>query len=155
MQEFNLTIKISADESYSERVSEGTRFLDLAEKYQKYYKDQIVLVMHDHRLRELNKTVKKDMEISVNITEARSLESVSEYLEATKRDARENGFVRTMFGRIRHVPEINAGNKNLQAFGERVAMNTPIQGAAADLIKIAMIRTDKMLREAGLKARLI
>ncbi len=80
---------------------------------------------------------------------------VSEYLEATKRDARENGFVRTMFGRIRHVPEINAGNKNLQAFGERVAMNTPIQGAAADLIKIAMIRTDKMLREAGLKARLI
>ena len=64
MQEFNLTIKISADESYSERVSEGTRFLDLAEKYQKLYKDQIVLVMHDHRLRELNKTVKKDMEIS-------------------------------------------------------------------------------------------
>lgn len=64
MQEFNLTIKISAEESYSERVSEGTRFLDLAEKYQNYYKDQIVLVMHDHRLRELNKTVKKDMEIS-------------------------------------------------------------------------------------------
>lgn len=64
MQEFNLTIKISAEESYSERVSEGTRFLDLAEKYQKFYKDQIVLVMHDHRLRELNKTVKKDMEIS-------------------------------------------------------------------------------------------
>ena len=64
MQEFNLIIKISAEESYSERVSEGTRFLDLAEKYQKFYKDQIVLVMHDHRLRELNKTVKKDMEIS-------------------------------------------------------------------------------------------
>lgn len=64
MQEFNLTIKISAEETYSERVSEGTRFLDLAEKYQKYYKDQIVLVMHDHRLRELNKTVKKDMEIT-------------------------------------------------------------------------------------------
>ena len=64
MQEFNLTIKISAEESYNERVSEGTRFLDLAEKYQKFYKDQIVLVMHDHRLRELNKTVKKDMEIS-------------------------------------------------------------------------------------------
>ena len=64
MQEFNLIIKISADESYNERVSEGTRFLDLAEKYQKFYKDQIVLVMHDHRLRELNKTVKKDMEIS-------------------------------------------------------------------------------------------
>ena len=64
MQEYNLTIKISAEESYNERVPEGTRFLDLAEKYQKHYKDQIVLVMHDHRLRELNKTVKKDLEIS-------------------------------------------------------------------------------------------
>ena len=64
MQEYNLTIKISAEESYNERVPEGTRFLDLAEKYQKHFKDQIVLVMHDHRLRELNKTVKKDLEIS-------------------------------------------------------------------------------------------
>ncbi len=80
---------------------------------------------------------------------------VSEYLESTKAFARENGFVDTIFGRRRYIPEINATNKNLQAFGERVAMNTPIQGAAADLIKIAMIRTDKMLREAGLKARLI
>ena len=80
---------------------------------------------------------------------------VSEYLESTKAFARENGYVDTIFGRRRYIPEINATNKNLQAFGERVAMNTPIQGAAADLIKIAMIRTDKMLREAGLKARLI
>ncbi len=80
---------------------------------------------------------------------------VSQYLEGTKDFARENGFVDTIFGRRRYIPEINATNKNLQAFGERVAMNTPIQGAAADLIKIAMIRTDKMLREAGLKARLI
>jgi DNA polymerase-1 len=79
----------------------------------------------------------------------------SEYLESTKAFARENGYVDTIFGRRRYIPEINATNKNLQAFGERVAMNTPIQGAAADLIKIAMIRTDKMLREAGLKARLI
>ena len=80
---------------------------------------------------------------------------VSEYLESVKRQARENGYVDTIFGRRRYIPEINAGNKNLQAFGERVAMNTPIQGAAADLIKIAMIRVDRMLREAGLKARLI
>ena len=80
---------------------------------------------------------------------------VREYLETTKSDARTNGYVETMFGRIRNIPEINAANKNLQAFGERVAMNTPIQGAAADLIKIAMIRTDEMLKQAGLKARLI
>ena len=80
---------------------------------------------------------------------------VSVYLEATKASARENGYVETMFGRRRYVPEINASNKNMQAFGERIAMNTPIQGAAADLIKIAMIRTDKMLKDAGLTARLI
>ena len=60
-----------------------------------------------------------------------------------------------MFGRRRYVPEITNRNANLRAFGERVAMNTPIQGAAADLIKIAMIRTDEMLAAAGLKARLI
>jgi DNA polymerase-1 len=80
---------------------------------------------------------------------------VRDYLESAKADARSNGYVETMFGRRRYIPELSASNKNMQAFGERVAMNTPIQGAAADLIKIAMIRTDKMLREAGLKARLI
>ncbi len=80
---------------------------------------------------------------------------VKDYLENTKNFARENGYVETMFGRRRYIPELSLSNKNLQAFGERVAMNTPIQGAAADLIKMAMIRTDKMLREAGLKARLI
>ncbi len=80
---------------------------------------------------------------------------VRDYLETTKRSARENGYVETMFGRRRYIPELAVSNKNLQAFGERVAMNTPIQGAAADLIKIAMIRADGMLKEAGLKARLI
>lgn len=80
---------------------------------------------------------------------------VSDYLDKTKQNARENGYVETMFGRRRYIPELNASNKNIQAFGERVAMNTPIQGAAADLIKIAMIRTDKMLADAGLKAKLI
>ncbi len=80
---------------------------------------------------------------------------VREYLENAKRDAREKGYVETIFGRRRYIPELAVSNKNLQAFGERVAMNTPIQGAAADLIKIAMIRTDRMLKEAGLKARLI
>ena len=63
MQEFNLIIKISDEEKFTERVTEGTRFIDLAKKYQKYYKDQIVLVMHDHRLRELTKKVKKDLEV--------------------------------------------------------------------------------------------
>ncbi len=82
-------------------------------------------------------------------------QGVRDYLENTKSLAREQGFVETMFGRRRYIPELQSSNKNLQAFGERVAMNTPIQGAAADLIKLAMIRTDRMLKEAGLKARLI
>ncbi len=80
---------------------------------------------------------------------------VRDYLERTKLFARANGYVETMFGRRRYIPELASTNRNLQAFGERVAMNTPIQGAAADLIKIAMIRTDRMLREAGLESRLI
>lgn len=80
---------------------------------------------------------------------------VRDYLAECKRSAREKGYAETMFGRRRYIPELAVSNKNMQAFGERVAMNTPIQGAAADLIKMAMIRTDKMLREAGLKARLI
>ena len=80
---------------------------------------------------------------------------VRDYLENVKSFARENGYVETMFGRRRYISELASTNKNLQAFGERVAMNTPIQGAAADLIKMAMIRTDRMLREQGLKARLI
>ena len=80
---------------------------------------------------------------------------VKEYLESAKANAKRDGFVTTMFGRRRNLPEINASNANVRAFGERVAMNTPIQGAAADLIKIAMIRTEQMLAEAGLKAKLI
>ncbi len=80
---------------------------------------------------------------------------VRNYLDSTKSLARENGFVETLFGRRRYIPELTSSNKNLQAFGERVAMNTPIQGAAADLIKMAMIRADRMLKEAGLNANLI
>ncbi len=81
--------------------------------------------------------------------------AVRDYLENTKAFARENGYVETIFGRRRYIPELASTNKNLQAFGDRVAMNTPIQGAAADLIKLAMIRADKMLKESGLQARLI
>ncbi len=81
--------------------------------------------------------------------------AVRDYLENTKAFARENGYVENIFGRKRYIPELSAKNKNLQAFGERVAMNTPIQGAAADLIKLAMIRAEKMLKEADLESRLI
>ncbi|MBR4204547.1 MAG: DNA polymerase I [Clostridia bacterium] len=80
---------------------------------------------------------------------------VDAYLKRTVAEAKENGWTTTMFGRRRNIPELKAQNRNLRSFGERVAMNSPIQGTAADVIKIAMIRVDRALREAGLDARLI
>ena len=61
----------------------------------------------------------------------------------------------TEFGRKRYIPELSASNKNVQHFGERVAMNSPIQGTAADVIKIAMIRVADRLKHSGYDARLI
>jgi len=80
---------------------------------------------------------------------------VREYMEKIKEQARADGFVATSFGRKRWIPELKAANFNIRAFGERVALNTPIQGTAADIIKLAMIRVWDGLRAAGLHARLI
>lgn len=80
---------------------------------------------------------------------------VNAYLENIKKQAKADGYVSTLFGRRRYIPEINASNKNLQHFGERVAMNSPIQGTAADIIKIAMVNTHRRLAKEGLNAKLI
>ena len=80
---------------------------------------------------------------------------VKEYLDGIKQTAKENGYVTTYFGRKRYIPELSSSNKNLQHFGERVAMNSPIQGTAADIIKIAMISVDKEIKKAGIDARLL
>ncbi len=80
---------------------------------------------------------------------------IREYLDRVKEEARKNGFVTTAFGRRRYIPELSSQNKNLQHFGERVAMNSPIQGTAADIIKIAMINVDKALKDGGYDARLV
>ncbi len=80
---------------------------------------------------------------------------VSEYLNGIKEQARADGYVTTEFGRKRYIPELSASNKNIQHFGERVAMNSPIQGTAADIIKIAMINVVKALEASGADARLI
>jgi DNA polymerase I len=69
-------------------------------------------------------------------------------------EARRDGKVSTLFGRVRPIPDINGKNANLRGFAERTAVNTPLQGTAADLIKIAMIRIDTSLREQGLKSRM-
>ncbi|MBQ3901355.1 MAG: DNA polymerase I [Clostridia bacterium] len=80
---------------------------------------------------------------------------VDEYLKNTVNAAVEKGYVETMFGRRRYIPELKSANKNVQAFGKRVAMNSPIQGSAADVIKIAMINVERALNDAGIDAKLI
>ena len=80
---------------------------------------------------------------------------VAKYMEDIKASARENGYVTTLFGRRRALPELQSRNFNIRSFGERVAMNTPIQGTAADIIKIAMVRVRDRLRREGMESRLI
>ncbi|MDN5378330.1 MAG: polymerase, partial [Clostridiales bacterium] len=79
----------------------------------------------------------------------------SKYMERTVEDAVKNGFVTTIFNRRRYIPELSSSNKNIQAFGRRAAMNAPIQGSAADIIKIAMVKVYKRLKGEKLDARLI
>ncbi|MBR6559205.1 MAG: DNA polymerase I [Clostridia bacterium] len=80
---------------------------------------------------------------------------VNEYLRNTIESAKENGYTTTLFGRRRYIPELAAKNKVTYSFGERVAMNSPIQGSAADIIKIAMIRVVESLKRESLDATLI
>ena len=81
--------------------------------------------------------------------------AVDHYLKEIKKSAYECGYVTTAFGRRRYIPELSGQNKTLRAFGERVAMNSPIQGTAADIIKIAMIKVRNRLAESGIDAKLI
>lgn len=80
---------------------------------------------------------------------------VNAYMHRVAQQARLTGYVETLFKRRRYLPELSSSNKMLQAFGERVARNMPIQGTAADIIKIAMIRVHGRLKSEGLRARLI
>ena len=80
---------------------------------------------------------------------------VREFLDKTVADAHANGFVTTLYGRRRDLPAIHSRNFMQRSFAERMAMNTPIQGTAADLIKIAMIRADEALRKAKVKSRIL
>lgn len=80
---------------------------------------------------------------------------VKSYMDAIIADAKQKGYVETLLGRRRMLPELTSSNFNLRSFGERVALNTPIQGTAADIIKIAMVRVHNRLEKEGLKAKLI
>ena len=102
-------------------------------------------------------------DIGTTVAEAKSMingyfntyPGVAKYMEEIVSKAKEDGFVTTIFGRRRYLPEITASNGMLRAFGERVARNMPIQGTAADIIKIAMIKVYNRLKEEKVKAKLI
>ncbi len=79
---------------------------------------------------------------------------VRAFRDRTLDETRRDGKVKTLFGRVRPIPDINSRNFNLRGFAERTAVNTPLQGTAADLIKLAMIRIDSAIRERGLKSRM-
>lgn len=101
----------------------------------------------------------------LNISRKEAKEYIDNYLENYKgirkfmvdivEEGKKNGFVETLLHRRRYVPELRARNFNVRSFGERIAMNTPIQGTAADIIKMAMVRVYKALKEKGLKSRLV
>ena len=80
---------------------------------------------------------------------------VRDYMKAVVDKAKEDGYVSTIFGRRRALPELKSSNFNVRSFGERVALNMPIQGTAADIIKIAMVRVHRRLHDEGLRGRLI
>ena len=76
-------------------------------------------------------------------------------MESVREQAKKDGCVKTLMNRIRYIPELKSPNFNIRQFGERVALNTPIQGTAADIIKLAMVRVDERLIREKLKSRLI
>jgi len=80
---------------------------------------------------------------------------VQQFITRTLEQTRKDGFVRTMFGRLRPIPDIESRNPNQRGFAERTAINTPLQGTAADLIKLAMIALDRKLAERRLKTRMV
>ena len=80
---------------------------------------------------------------------------VKKFLDKQVADAKEKGYVKTMFGRIRPIPEIKSSNFMTRSFGDRVAMNSPIQGSAADIMKISMLKVDETLEKSGFDARIV
>ncbi|WP_229857296.1 DNA polymerase, partial [Streptomyces anandii] len=80
---------------------------------------------------------------------------VRDYLRRVVDEARATGYTATLFGRRRYLPDLNSDNRQRREAAERMALNAPIQGTAADIVKIAMLHVDKALREAGLTSRML
>ena len=106
-------------------------------------------------------SLSKDIGVSVKEADAfiknyfANFPRVKQYLDETVAHGHENGYVTTLYGRRRMLPELASSNFNLRSLGERMAMNTPIQGTAADIIKLAMVHVSRRLKAEGLRARLI
>ena len=102
-------------------------------------------------------------DIGVSVAEARAYmeryfdtyRGVRQYMEQVVERARDQGYVETLMHRRRDLPELKSSNFNLRSFGERVALNMPIQGTAADIIKLAMVRAEQRLAAENLRAKLI
>ncbi len=103
--------------------------------------------------KDINTSVKEAKKYIENYLNSYPL--VEKYLDNTVKDAEETGYTVTPLGRRRYIPELKSSNGMMRAFGKRVAMNAPIQGAAADVIKLAMVRVDKRLKAEGLDAFLV
>ncbi|MBQ3846582.1 MAG: DNA polymerase I, partial [Bacteroidales bacterium] len=84
-----------------------------------------------------------------------SFPAINSFIKDTIESAKENGYVETIFGRRRYLPDINSHNATVRALSERNAVNAPIQGTAADVIKLAMINVDRAMKEAGVKSRMV
>lgn len=101
--------------------------------------------------------------MEVSRTEARELidsyfatyPGVKEYMAKSVEVAKEKGYIETVFGRRRYLPDINSHNAVVRGYAERNAVNAPIQGTAADIIKLAMVRIDRRFEEEGIKAKMI
>ncbi|MBE0448395.1 MAG: DNA polymerase I [Actinobacteria bacterium] len=85
----------------------------------------------------------------------KSLPRVGEFIDKTLKEAQQKGYVETLLGRRRYIPELKSSNAKIRGLGERIAINAPLQGTAADIIKLAMVRIDKQLEEEGLQAKMV
>jgi len=83
------------------------------------------------------------------------LPKVEEFIKKTIEEATKKGYVETLLGRRRYIPELKSGNTKIRSLGERFAVNAPLQGSAADIIKVAMVRIDKQIEEENLQIKMV
>lgn len=114
----------------------------------------IIYGMSDYGLSESLRITRKEAQEFIDIYFER-YPGIKNYMDNIKREARDKGYVETLFRRRRYLPDINARNFNQRTFAERTAINTPIQGSAADIIKMAMIEMEKNLEKEGLQAEML